>query len=59
MKSKIIILGILLTSFLVLGGSILNKTIPEHRESLENLELAIYLENEKQSTIPEKNNASK
>ena len=58
MKSKIIILGILLTSFLVLGGGILNKTIPEQRESLENLELAIYLENEKQSTIPEKNNAS-
>ena len=34
MKSKIIILGILLTSFLVLGGGgILSKTIPEQRES--------------------------
>ena len=58
MKSKIIILGILLTSFLVLGGGILNKTIPEQRESLENLELAIYVEKEKTNTIPVKNNVN-
>ena len=37
------------------GGGILDKkTIPEQRESLENLELAIYLNDEKTSTIPSK-----
>ena len=55
MKSKMIFLGILLTSLLVLG-SILNKTrILEQEESLENVELAIYLEEEKTNTIPSKN----
>ena len=33
----------------------MNKTIPEQRESLENLELAIYLNDEKTNTIPSKN----
>ena len=38
-----------------MGGGILDKkTIPEQRESLENLELAIYLNDEKTSTIPSK-----
>ena len=52
MKSKMIFLGILLTSLLVLG-SILNKTQTlEQEESLENVELAIYLEEEKASQMP-------
>ena len=53
MKSKMIFLGILLTGFLVLWV-LDKKTIPEQRESLENLELAIYLNDEKTSTIPSK-----
>ena len=55
MKSKMIFLGILLTSLLVLWGDILNKTQTlEQEEFLENVELAIYLNEEKTNTIPSK-----
>ena len=55
MKKNSIILGILLTSLIVLGGGYLNKTpIPEQRKTNENIELAIYLEDEQTNTIPSK-----
>ena len=57
MKKSVIFLGILLAFFGVLGGGgMLSKTIPE-LEQEENLELAIYVDDERQSTIPEKENA--
>ena len=56
MKKSVIFLGILLAFFGVLGGGMLSKTIPE-LEQEENLELAIYVDDEKQSTIPGKDNA--
>lgn len=51
MKKSVIFLGILLAFFGVLGGGMLSKTIPE-LEQEENLELAIYVDDERQSTIP-------
>ncbi len=55
MKKTIIILEILLTSLIVLGGGYLNKTpIPEQRKIAENIELAIYLEDEQTNRIPDK-----
>ena len=56
MKKSVIFLGILLAFFGVLGGGMLSKTIPE-LEQEENLELAIYVDDERQSTIPQKENA--
>ena len=54
MKKKIIILGILFTSILTLGGGYFaRRVIPELKQE-ENLELAIYVDDEKQSTIPGK-----
>ena len=55
MKRKIIFLGILLTSLIVLGGGILNKKeILEQLEDNKNIELAIYINNEQTSSIPSK-----
>ena len=55
MNKKRILFGILLTSLLVLWGDILNKTQTlEQEEFLENVELAIYLNEEKTNTIPSK-----
>ena len=59
MKKKILFLGILLTNLFVLGrGGILSKNQTlEQEENLENTELAIYVEGEKQPDLPEKNNS--
>ena len=58
MKKKILFLGILLTSLFVLEGGILNRSQTlEQEENLENTELAIYVEGEKQPDLPEKNNS--
>ncbi len=58
MKKKVLVLGILLTSILTLGGGgyLARRVIPELDQD-ENLELAIYVDDEKQSTIPGKDNA--
>ena len=58
MKKKILFLGILLTGFIALGEGILNRSQTlEQEENLENTELAIYVEGEKQPDLPEKNNS--
>ena len=54
MKRKIIFLGTLLTSLIVLGGILNKKGILEQLEDNKNIELAIYINNEQTSSIPSK-----